>query len=72
MQPVFMGGIRGADATSAWVDAVVLIVKVDVVGFAPGVTVFGENVQEVFVGKLPQVSRTALAKEPPNGEIVRL
>jgi hypothetical protein len=50
----------------------VLIVKVEMAEVPPGVRVLGEKVQEVFAGKSPQVSRTALVKEPPSGEIVRL
>ncbi len=56
----------------AWAaDPVVLIVRVDVAEFPPGVRVLGEKVQVVFAGKVPQVSRTAVEKEPPCGEIVR-
>ena len=58
--------------SAAWaVDPVVLIVRVDGAKFPPGVSVLGENVHVVFGGKVPHVSRTALEKEPPCGEIVR-
>ena len=59
-------------SAAAWaVDPVVLIVNVDVAEFPPGVTLLGWNVHEVFAGNVPHVSRTALEKEPPWGEIVR-
>ncbi len=53
-------------------DAAVLVVRVDVAEFPPGVRLLGAKVHGVFAGKVPHVSRTALEKEPPWGEIVRL
>ena len=47
-----------------------MIVSVEEMGSAPGVTLFGEKEQEAIEGKLEHESITALLNDPPEGVTV--
>src|SRR5258708_28222932 len=53
--------------TACATDDVVVIVKLAVVGFPPGITEFGEKLQVVCAGAPLQLSLMALLKAPPTG-----
>ena len=60
-------GNRGKAALD---EPVVVMVSVLVVEFAPGVNELEEKLQLVFVGRVPQLSFTALENVPPSEETV--
>ena len=61
----------GISGSACAVEATVEIDRVEVPALAPGVTLEGENVQEVSAGNPLQASSTALENDPPTGVTVR-